>query len=118
MGENPFGNTLEPYQGETIRGKNWSIKPFHSLQDLKDCQVLFISFSERGRITYIAKLANEMGILTIGDTEGFGAQGVMINFYLEKNKVRFEINADAVHRAGLKIGSELLKLAKIIRDTQ
>jgi hypothetical protein len=50
-------------------------------------------------------------ILTIGDTAGFARQGVIINFYLENRKVRFEINAAAARRAGLTISSKLLKLA-------
>ncbi|MBZ0094323.1 MAG: YfiR family protein [Sulfuricella sp.] len=40
----------------------------------------------------------------------------MVNFYLEQNKVRFEINNEAAGRAGLKVSSQLLKLARIVQD--
>ena len=46
----------------------------------------------------------------------YAAQGVMVNFYPERNKVRFETNVDAARRAGLKISSHLLKLARIVRE--
>jgi hypothetical protein len=39
----------------------------------------------------------------------------MVNFYLEENKVRFEINREAAARARLGISSQLLKLARIVR---
>ncbi|OYY74076.1 MAG: hypothetical protein B7Y40_06575 [Gammaproteobacteria bacterium 28-57-27] len=39
----------------------------------------------------------------------------MINFYQEQNKVRFEINQAAANRAGAKISSQWLKLARIVR---
>lgn len=117
QGENPFGASLESYQGEFIQNKKLSIRKTFSLQDLKECHILFIAPSEKGRVQYNIKQANEMGFLTIGDTEGYAQLGVMINFYLEKNKVRFEINIDAARRAGIKISSELLKLARIIKDT-
>jgi hypothetical protein len=51
--------------------------------------------------------------LTIGDTEGFTQRGVMVNFYMENNRVFFEINPNAAMRAGLKISSALLRIAGI-----
>jgi len=41
---------------------------------------------------------------------------VAINFYQEQNKVRFEINPAAARRAGLKISSQLLRLARIVAE--
>lgn len=41
----------------------------------------------------------------------------MVNFYLEQNKDRFEINNEAAGRAGLKVSSQLLKLVRIIQPT-
>ncbi len=78
---------------------------------LRSCHVLFIAPSERPRIPLIMDALRGAGTLTIGDTQGFAQQGVMINFYIEKRRVRFEINAGAAHEAGLKISSKLLKLA-------
>jgi len=53
-------------------------------------------------------------ILTVGDTPGYAKQGCMIDFLMEDNKVRFEINAGAASLANLKISSKLLSLAKIV----
>jgi hypothetical protein len=39
----------------------------------------------------------------------------MINFFMSGNKVSFEINVDAVDHSGLKMSSQLLKLAKIVK---
>ena len=38
----------------------------------------------------------------------------MVGFYKEENKIRFKINLGAADRAGLKISSKLLELAKIV----
>jgi hypothetical protein len=51
--------------------------------------------------------------LTISEIEGFTQSGGIINFYIEESKIRFEINVGAAEKAGLKISSKLLKLAKI-----
>jgi hypothetical protein len=45
------------------------------------------------------------------------ATGCIVQFVLEGNKVRFEINLAAAQRLGLKLSSELLKLAVAVRRT-
>lgn len=116
MGENPFDSAFEPYQGEMIRGRKLFIRQAQTVHELKDCQVLFICPSEKGRAAQIARQVAGQGILTIGDSDGLAHQGVMINFYLDRGKVRFEINIDTARRAGFTISSHLLKLAKIIQE--
>ena len=52
----------------------------------------------------------------MGETKGFAAQGGIINMTIEENKVHFEVNQLAAERAGLKISSKLLSLAKIVKE--
>ena len=67
------------------------------------------------QLTEILDTIKDMNVLTVSDERGFAQQGVGINFYTEEDKVRFEINQDAVNRSGLRISSKLLSLAKIVR---
>jgi hypothetical protein len=53
-------------------------------------------------------------MLTVGDTDGFARQGVMINFYLEQEKVRFEINPRAAAEVGIRPSAKLLQLGRIV----
>ncbi len=53
------------------------------------------------------------GLLLIGEAEYFSQRGGILNFFIEKNKLRFEINLDAATRVGLTISSKLLRLARI-----
>jgi hypothetical protein len=116
LGKDPFGSTLDSIQGETINNKKIIIKHYYDIDGLDKCNVLFISSSEKERLTKILKTLSGFNILTISDTKTFAQQGVLINFYIEENKVRFEINQDAVNRSNLKISSKLLKLANIVYD--
>jgi hypothetical protein len=117
LGKDSFGSTLDSaVQGETINNKKIVIKRLNDTHSLEKCHVLFISGSEQEHLTQILKTLNGLNILTVGDTKGFAQQGVVINFYIEENKVRFEINQDAVNRSRLKISSRLLNLAKIVHD--
>jgi hypothetical protein len=50
-------------------------------------------------------------VLTISDAKNFAANGGMIELFTENHRLRFRINARSAHRAGLRISSDLLKLA-------
>ncbi|NIM14623.1 MAG: DUF4154 domain-containing protein, partial [Candidatus Aminicenantes bacterium] len=54
-------------------------------------------------------------ILTVGDTKGFGQKGVIINLYIEKDAVRFEINHEASKKASLQMHSQLFAIGKVVK---
>ncbi len=56
----------------------------------------------------------ELAVFTVSDQGGFAAAGGIANFILVDQKIRFEINPSAARRAGLKISSSLLRLAKLV----
>ena len=114
LGDAPFGRALDTIRGKTIKRKTVVVKKTNSLNILKNGDILFISNSEKERLEQILNGISCLPILTVGDTESFAKNGVIVNFYIEDKKVRFEINIEAANRAGLRISSNLLKLGKII----
>jgi len=81
---------------------------------LKACHILFISKSEEPRLAAILASLAQSSVLTLGEVEGFAQRGGIINFFLDGEKLRFEINTDAADRCGLRIRSQLLSLSKIV----
>lgn len=84
----------------------------NDINALRQCNVLFISGSERQRFRSIISAVRNLSILTITDMPGFLEQGVVINLGIENNKIYFEINLAAASRANLTLRSQLLRLAK------
>jgi hypothetical protein len=112
-GSDPFGDTLDNVvRGETVGERGLIVQRPESLGDLRDCHVLFVSRSERSRLPEVLSRVQGAPVLTVGDTDGFLKAGGVINFVLEDNKVRFQINPEAAERSRLKISSKLLRLAK------
>lgn len=112
-GTDPFGDTLDNVvRGESVGERGLIVQRPDALDDLRDCHVLFISRSERSRLSEVLARVQGEPVLTVGDTDGFLKAGGVINFVLEENKVRFLINPEAAGRSGLKISSKLLRLAK------
>jgi len=117
LGEDHFGRDIDDIEGKTVAGKALSVRRIKSVQDIKQCRMLFIASPESERLDSILIAAQGLNILTVGDTTGYAERGVIINFYTEHNKIRFEINKDAASRSELKISSKLFGLAKIVYDT-
>jgi hypothetical protein len=117
LGDDPFGSAANIIRAETAEDeRKISINYIKTAKQLSNCHMLFISSSEKNNVAQIIESLAGIHILTVGDTAGFAQRGVIINFYMERNKVHFEINILAANRAGLKISSKLLNLARIVYD--
>jgi hypothetical protein len=113
IGENPFGAELDrALKGKDVNGHPFVVKEIKSTVDAKWCQILFISTSEKRHLAEIISAVGTLPVLTIGEMDRFTLSGGIINLRIEENKVRFEINDAAARRAGLRISSKLLSLAK------
>jgi YfiR/HmsC-like len=116
LGQDPFGPVLDAtLAGETIGGKSVAAKRISNPPEAVRCQIVFISSVEDSRFNKIIEALDREAVLTVSDMAQFSQRGGMIQFVLEGKKVRFEVNLTAVHRAGLTLSSELLKVATTVR---
>lgn len=117
IGHNPFGKTLEKkFKDKTIQNRKISIKYIESLEDIPDnCCIIFFASSLKKNISEILKKTDVKNTLIIGDTEGYCEKGVLMNFYKEKNNIKFEINKNVLEKSNLKFSYKLLTLARIIQ---
>jgi hypothetical protein len=119
LGENPFGTILtDLYAERTIKSKNVKVRYLSQLKEIEGCDLLFISQSMSEELPQVLQITANKPILTVGDTKGFAEKGVLVNFFIEKNKLRFEINEQALHEADILIDSLLLKVSKIINPLE
>jgi YfiR/HmsC-like len=119
MGDDPFGGALDAtVQDEAIDNRKIVIERSKNVEDLKNCQMIFVSKSEKRHIPEILTDLDSKPILTVGESEGFAEHGGGINFYLAGPKVRFEINQGVAQNDGLKISAQLLSLGKIVQSTK
>lgn len=116
LGPDPFGSALETIREKSVKGRKLVIKRISRIENLEDCHLLFISASEKSQIRAILNTLRGNSILTISDLEKFTHLGGIIGLITLDNKIRFEINLEVAQRNRLKISSELLELAKIVRS--
>jgi hypothetical protein len=113
LGDDPFGPLLD----STVAGKNANGRPLAVRRLGKSdapagCEILFVSKPD------LLRPAAGQPILTVGESSGFARAGGAVGFFLEDNRIRFEINLDVVQRAGLKVSSRLLDLARVVRSQE
>jgi len=116
LGRDPFGQALDAtVAGETLGGKAILVKRVSKPQDALSCRVLYISSSEENRLIADFAALDKAGVLTVSDIPQFAQHGGMIQFVLDGNKIRFEVNLARAEGAGLSLSSELLKVATTVR---
>jgi hypothetical protein len=117
IGNSPVTASLNEIAKENRVGyKRIVVRVFNSPEDIGSCNILFIPrrspFSLRSILEKVRK-----GTLTISEEAGFARQGTAFNFVIINDKLKFETNLKAIASAGLKAGSQLLKLAIIVDNS-
>lgn len=121
LGDDPFGKRLDA----TVKEKKIAQREVKTLRlswskrtdraKVKDCHIPYISNSERHRLREIFAALENQPVLLVSDIGGFASDGGMIGFVLEKQRIVFEINRDALEHAELKASAKLLRLARIVK---
>jgi len=115
LGDNPFGSALQDVvEGETLRNRQIVVRRV-GLEEGATVHVLVISHSERDHLDGILRALGSASVLTISEIDRFTQSGGMLGLALDRGKIRFEVNSDAVRRAELKVDSQFLLLTRIAR---
>lgn len=114
-GTNPFGDSLaQVVDGKTIDNRPIRLRELGDSPAASGCHILFVADSVKKRCSALLDGVRGAGVLTIGDSPGFAAQGGVINFKVDGGHVKFQINPRAAEGQKISVSSKLLKLAEII----
>lgn len=112
---NPFGEELDRLvSGESLRGRPLAVRTVASPGALEGCHLLFVG-AKAANADAMLKASAQWAILTVGETDVFLASGGIVTLKVINNLVRFEVDAGAAQRAGLRMSSQFLGLATEVR---
>ncbi len=118
VGQGPLVEPLQDVAAQlSASDQPMEVTVVEALDPLPPCEVLVLS--ERDPVVLWALAAQTAGqpVLTVGDVAGTAEQGLAVSFTLEQSRLRFQINPDALDRAGLRASSRLLALAEVVAES-
>jgi hypothetical protein len=117
LGADPFGQILD----RTIANRTVEQHPLEVRRisrpgnSIYVCHLAFMSHAETHRYPDWFAAIGEKPILTVGEEPDFINAGGAIEFVLIEDKVRFDINEQALTRAGVSLSSRIMALARRIQ---
>ncbi len=99
-------------RGKFIGARAIQVKQIKGPEETHSCHMMFLSSSLNPKATRYISSVHALDVLTIGEQPGFRDQGGMIELFLEDNRIRFDINEQALQDAHLRASSRLLRLAR------
>ena len=114
LGKSPLDGKLQLLAQRQIHKHPIEITDNPSTQDWPSCQILYLGADQASRLNVLQATLAQAPVLTISDIPNFAEKGGMIELYIEEGRVRFAINPAIAQRAGLKLSSQILRIAKIV----
>lgn len=100
-------------KSKVIQGKPVVIKKISDPADASACQILFFSKGSEAKIgSYLATTKN---VLIASEKDGAIDKGSDINFFLESNRLRFDLGESNLSKKSLKVSADLTQLAASVK---
>ena len=79
------------------------------------CHLVFWSASDTDNVKRGFDRWSAAPVLTVSDLPEFAERYGIVGFFVERGRMRFAVNPAAAERAGIRINSRLLSLARIVK---
>jgi hypothetical protein len=113
---NPFGAVLRELIADvTLNGRPLAIRDIDGPSAVSGCHVVFVPGRSIAAAKAVLKAVGDLPVLTVGESSGFLDEGGVISLQVIDRRVRFEVSATAAERVGLRLSSQLLRLAARVR---
>jgi len=116
LGSDQQSAALEAYlSSHTIDGRAFQVRKLERSDRTDDCQIVYVSPSEKQHFEEIADSRSWNGVLTISDDRTFALTGGIVGLPVVGDRIEIQINLFRAQQNGLLISSRLLGLARVIR---
>jgi hypothetical protein len=117
IGESPVKTELKTLAAtKKANGKTIVIKQYNSIEEVGQCQILYISSGRSSVLKNAIERTKGMSALLIAEREGLAKKGAGINFVtLEDETLKFELNRKVIENNNLKVSNQLISLALVVK---
>lgn len=117
--QNTLGEAVGIIEGKSVEGRRLSKKTVDNLPQSGSCDILLVPTAALAELEGEAQDGFDKPVLTIADLTdrrgvGQAHKGVLVALVRKGSSIGFEVNLQQAQKRGLKVSSELLKLATIV----
>lgn len=99
-------------RGKSVQGREIVTRRLGHQDDVTGCHVLFIGGADARWTPGLLGRLESVPVLTVGETAQFIRDGGIARLFMERNRVQFQISRASAEKAGIKVHSQLLDLAR------
>lgn len=111
-GNSPISEELEKItSNKSVGTQKIVVKRFKNISEVSDCHILFVPSNGSSNFEAVQQKLKGKSTLVITEKSGLIEKGSCINFVLQDNKWKFQLNESAAQNAGLKVSRELAQMA-------
>ena len=115
LGKSPLQSELEKVvENRKVGDRGLVVKSVATVDEAANVHVLIVGEQDDRRVREWLGALSDSSVLTVGESAEFERHGGIITFVQENDKLRFNINAASAEKSGIKMSSQLLKLAKTV----
>jgi hypothetical protein len=117
LGDEAVGIALEQtVKDRQVDGHALTVASVKVEDPLGSCHVLYVTGLDRRSSVRLLERVKAAPVFTVSDLDMFAALGGVAQLFVENGKMRFALNPASAQRAGIRLSSKLLALAKVVKD--
>jgi len=114
FGSDPFDHALDrAMDGKTVRGHPVTVRYLTAPADLAACHLVYVPAAADPQLDAVFQATANRPVLVVGETEPLMRAGGAIRFFIDGDRLRFEINPAVAPKSHLRFSSKLVKLARL-----
>lgn len=114
VGQDASDPELSHLAGKQVRRRELSLVERLASPAAGTAQIVYVSRSEQTRLPDLLRSLARRPLLTVSEIDGFCEAGGMVQLRRDRNRIQLLVNVRAAERAGLRLSSQLLKVAEIV----
>ena len=104
-------------EGENVNGRPLESRVPRTPDEARACHLLFVGQPDAESDSRLLAAVRDLPVLTVSDSTDFARRGGGIEFVRENSRLRFDVNIPGAERAGIKVSSRLLKVARRVHES-
>lgn len=102
------------FNGKKVGSQTVIVKELSSTADFTGTHIIYVATNTANQLAVLSTKANAAKALLVCEKAGTAKKGADISFFIEDEKLKFELHKSVIENKGLKIAGDLLRLALII----